>query len=396
MRPLKSVLSTRLRLIGDGPRCYLSSQSNSSSKKFLPLEIRGLTNFALKDYEQQTKMEKPLNMYERFPNVLNWTNIWPAAATFHHSVIPFNVRQGHCKNLVENKGIPPGKYANVELMKIPNFLHLTVPHIKKHCDSLRKYCTVWPSGLDSDEKIEKYYPLEVVSHSYVFTSTNIRDPRSRMVTLQIRLSSLSLDEHAKRKLLRLATGPGPGRNTASYDWNTDILKLTTGRCPTSKQNTEFLMYLLSVLTLESKKTEKWEVDNPEYDWLQFDWNRSESRRRLFNLLSVSDNEQGYGNRKTTEEKPVSELESHPSVVQYREALQTIWAKNDILNGDQWIKRSDPPKCRHGRLRPIRNVPFTTVPGADDQESLKKYASATRNLFGLNDGVERSNLSTNAQ
>ncbi|VDQ03309.1 unnamed protein product [Trichobilharzia regenti] len=149
---------------------------------------------------------------------------------------------------------------------------------------------------------------------------------------------MSLDEHAKRKFLRLAIGPGPGRNIASYDWNTDILKLTTGRCPTSKQNTDFLTYVLTVLTLESK------------------------------------------------------LESHPTIVQYREALKTIWAKNDILNGDQWVKRRDPPRCRHGRLRPIRDVPFITIPGADDQSTLEKYASATRNLFGLKEGVVGSGQS----
>ncbi len=37
----------------------------------------------------------------------------------------------------ENEGIPPSKYANAELMKIPNFLHLTPNHIKKHCQALK-------------------------------------------------------------------------------------------------------------------------------------------------------------------------------------------------------------------------------------------------------------------
>lgn len=40
-----------------------------------------------------------------------------------------------------------------------------------------------------------------------------------------------------------------------------------------------------------QKTEKWEIDNPEYDWVQFDWDKSETRRRLFNLLSLCDSEQ---------------------------------------------------------------------------------------------------------
>ncbi len=37
----------------------------------------------------------------------------------------------------ENEGIPKDKYANAELMKIPNFLHLTPNHIKKHCAALK-------------------------------------------------------------------------------------------------------------------------------------------------------------------------------------------------------------------------------------------------------------------
>jgi len=36
------------------------------------------------------------------------------------------------------EGIAPGKYANAELMKIPNFLHLTPAHVKKHCEALKR------------------------------------------------------------------------------------------------------------------------------------------------------------------------------------------------------------------------------------------------------------------
>jgi small subunit ribosomal protein S35 len=31
----------------------------------------------------------------------------------------------------------PGKFANAELMKIPNFLHLTPPAIKRQCEALK-------------------------------------------------------------------------------------------------------------------------------------------------------------------------------------------------------------------------------------------------------------------
>ena len=34
-------------------------------------------------------------------------------------------------------GLAPKKYGNAELMKIPNFLHLTPAHIEKHCKALK-------------------------------------------------------------------------------------------------------------------------------------------------------------------------------------------------------------------------------------------------------------------
>lgn len=41
------------------------------------------------------------------------------------------------QNDSENDGYIPDKYGNLELMKIPNFLHLTPPHIKKQCAALK-------------------------------------------------------------------------------------------------------------------------------------------------------------------------------------------------------------------------------------------------------------------
>ena len=37
----------------------------------------------------------------------------------------------------EDEGLPRGTYANPELMKIPNFLHLTPAHIKKQCAAIK-------------------------------------------------------------------------------------------------------------------------------------------------------------------------------------------------------------------------------------------------------------------
>ena len=45
----------------------------------------------------------------------------------------------------------PSKWANPELMKIPNFLHLTPPVVARHCQALGKFCTPWPQGLETEE-----------------------------------------------------------------------------------------------------------------------------------------------------------------------------------------------------------------------------------------------------
>ena len=75
--------------------------------------------------------------YTRMPTDQDWTNVWPTATTFKQSVVPLPITQGYVASDKENKGLPVEKYANAELMKIPNFLHLTPNHIKKHCAELK-------------------------------------------------------------------------------------------------------------------------------------------------------------------------------------------------------------------------------------------------------------------
>ena len=73
----------------------------------------------------------------------DWGSVWPTHRTFQPSAVPLPIRQG----ATQTKGqITPAKYANPELMKIPNFLHLTPPIIKKQCNKLKEFCTPWPEG----------------------------------------------------------------------------------------------------------------------------------------------------------------------------------------------------------------------------------------------------------
>ena len=132
-----------------------------------------------------------------------WGDVWPAARTFHPSVVPLPVRQG----VVQTKAqVVPGKFANTELMKVPNFLHLTPPVIKEHCAAIAKFCTDWPAGLETEEEIERHFPITITASDYLNSSSSIRDRRSRIVQLRVNINSLPLDHHARDKLIRLV-GP---------------------------------------------------------------------------------------------------------------------------------------------------------------------------------------------
>jgi hypothetical protein len=65
----------------------------------------------------------------------DWPNVWPAARSFRSSVVPLPVRMGSRPKL-DRRAPFPAK-GNLELVKIPNFLHLTPLHIKRHCEAIK-------------------------------------------------------------------------------------------------------------------------------------------------------------------------------------------------------------------------------------------------------------------
>jgi len=178
----------------------------------------------------------------------DWGNVWPAARTFHPAVVPLPVRQGVSQ--IKNQLIP-SKYANTELIKIPNFLHLTPPVVAKHCSAIKKFCTPWPAGLNTDQDIEKHFPVQVITSNYLNSSSSLRDRRSRVVVVRFKLSSLQLDKHARDKMIRLLGD--------RYNEKEDMVELTTDRCPYRGQNLDYSKYLITALYFESWKTEPWEV-----------------------------------------------------------------------------------------------------------------------------------------
>jgi len=218
----------------------------------------------------------------------DWTNVWPNAQMFKQSVVPLAVRQGAVRNMSENGGLAPNKYGNTELMKIPNFLHLTPPHVKKHCAAIKKFCTAWPKELAEDDDCERHFPVEITTSNYVYDGPSIRDDRARVATLRIKIDSLGLDDHARTKLIHLAT---PER----YNAKTNVLTLVADRCPYRAQNEEYALYLLTTLYFESQQTEDWELsDITEQDRLTYSWENSQSKSNVLNAVQRLKGEEGEG------------------------------------------------------------------------------------------------------
>ncbi|XP_078076049.1 small ribosomal subunit protein mS35 [Mustelus asterias] len=202
----------------------------------------------------------------------NWCNVYPTAAAFKPSVVPLPVRMGY----PVKRGVPPDKIGNLELIKISNFLHLTPPAIKRHCTALKEFCTEWPTALDSDGKCEHHFPIEIKTTDYVAAGPSVRNPKARVISLTVRLSHLNLDDHARKKFIKLVGN--------RYNKDTDMLTITTDRCPLRRQNYDYAMYLLTVLFHESWKTEVWESDKTEADMDEYIWENSQSEKNALNTI----------------------------------------------------------------------------------------------------------------
>ncbi|XP_077299976.1 mitochondrial ribosomal protein S35 [Arctopsyche grandis] len=196
----------------------------------------------------------------------HWPSVWPGPRSFHPASVPLPLRQGYP---LKNQA-PPGAFCNAELMKIPNFLHLTPPAIKAQCDAIKKFCTPWPVGLETDAKCDEKFPLEVITSDYCHSGPSIRDPLSRIVTIRMKLSKMPLDNHARDKLRRLVGD--------KYDETTDMLTITSDRCPFKKQNLDFVMYLLTAVYHESWTVESWEAEKTEADMEVYIWDNNASKK----------------------------------------------------------------------------------------------------------------------
>ncbi|CAN8004199.1 unnamed protein product, partial [Ixodes hexagonus] len=177
--PTAPVLSAPKRMASFVAQSRPESVSLDEDEKFRKLELYRRREVKKKK-RTEIKFDLPSPRHTRMPVDQDWPSVWPTAQSFRPSVVPLPLRQGYVE-----RGAPPGKFANLELMKIPNFLHLTPAHLSKHCQVLKQFCTEWPAGLETDEKCEEHFPVEVTDSDYCHSSPTIRDVRSRIVALKV-------------------------------------------------------------------------------------------------------------------------------------------------------------------------------------------------------------------
>uniref|UniRef100_A0A7I5EDI2 MRP-S28 domain-containing protein n=1 Tax=Haemonchus contortus TaxID=6289 RepID=A0A7I5EDI2_HAECO len=251
----------------------------------------------------------------------DWTAVWPAARSFASSVVPLPVRMGTRPN--PERRAPFKKQGNLELVKIPNFLHLTPAAIEKHCNAIKKFCTEFPPELINDPGLaDSEFPIRITYNTYVHQGVNIRDNRSRVITLQVKLSALPLSPHAREKLIRLATN--------RYDEKTDMLTIITDRCYTRKQNLDYAFYLLTAIFHEAHKVEPWETLKERADSLKVEFEGSETQTKLISALKqvIAHDKLDSPLKSRVENASEEKLSSDPQVKEFAQ----MW--NKYINSEE--------------------------------------------------------------
>ncbi|MEQ2302941.1 28S ribosomal protein S35, mitochondrial [Ameca splendens] len=264
---------------------------------------------------------------EKMPLDQDWTSVYPSATSFKSNAVPLPVRMGY----PVKRGVPPEKKGNLELLKIPNFLHLTPAAIKKHCEALKPFCTEWPSALDTDAKCDEHFPIKVESTDYVCAGPSVRNPSARIVHLKVKLSRFNLDDHARKKMLKLVG--------ERYCKDSDILSITTDSCPLRQQNYEYAKYLLTVLYHESWKIEAWEAEKTAADMEEYSWEDSLSQKNMLDTLLrmkvAGEGEDAEVRKQLLEREDVQDYKdsvvrlknegaSESSMLQYKEAVRKVF------------------------------------------------------------------------
>ncbi|XP_064545639.1 small ribosomal subunit protein mS35 [Drosophila montana] len=279
-------------------------------EEFRVLNLRTIKQQARRREIRKDAVQPPRTM--RMSVDQDWTAVWSGPRSFHPASVPLPLRQGY----TERGAAAPSKYANAELMKIPNFLHLTPPAIRQQCEAIKKFCTPWPKGLETEAKWKRPFPIEVITTDYCHSLPTIRHPEARRVTITLKLSDLKFDAHAKDKFLRLVG--------ERYNQETGVLTFAADRCPTRKQNYDYALYLLTACYHESFVTEPWEATKSEADMEVYQFERNQAKRSAEEILNWNatgeQKDAPSANYANSVEALINEGENEYNIAKYKEEV----------------------------------------------------------------------------
>ena len=234
------------RLVGP-VRCVTASRCNSSLptrsgrprrqiKVYTTSEV-GLAHGKLKDWRSHLDED--------------WTHVWPVSRVFDHHVVHLPLRAGAKTFGNEPR---PNSISNQELMKVPNFLHLTPKHIEMHIKALKPLCTRWPTSMT-----ESSFPVRFRTYNFLRPGGSTLHPRSHAVEMTVDINAIPLFVEKRQKLLAIV---GKRCHPRSQK-----LVLKSDTLPSRKLNKDHLKYQLLALYSEVAKTEDWEKvpQVPVYD-----------------------------------------------------------------------------------------------------------------------------------
>uniref|UniRef100_A0A915K2S3 Ribosomal protein S24/S35 mitochondrial conserved domain-containing protein n=1 Tax=Romanomermis culicivorax TaxID=13658 RepID=A0A915K2S3_ROMCU len=305
--------------------------------------------------------------WTRMKPTQDWTSVWPTAHSFKASAVPLPIRMGFIKDCQLKVRLPPGKHANLELMKIPNFLHLTPAAIEKHCKVLReKFCTKFPEKLtvgdDGENKLTKNFPVEITTQDFVFSGPSLRDPRSRIVNLRVCLKNLPLDEHARWKFIKLV-GDRYDKKTDTVTIVADRFNKIFSRCPARHQNKDYAFYLLSALFHQSWKVETWESELDELDRVKYMWQGTKNKKNTFEYLK----------------KMASALKNEK--IAENEAFCSPFMRRLSDNLDQM---NDEKLDEVEEIEKHKNIMEDYFENGETHQIVKEYSASVRRLLGVPD------------
>ncbi|KAL7677110.1 hypothetical protein ACOME3_003356 [Neoechinorhynchus agilis] len=191
---------------------------------------------------------------------------------------------------------------------------------KRSC-SIVEFCTEFPVELKDPDMRHALMPVDVETVDYVQSSCSIRDERSRIVKISVKLEVLQLSGRSRDKLIRLL---GPDR----YEPKTGRLSITADKCPYRNQNYDYAKYLLDVVYNECIKREAWEDTKCPEDWERYYWESSETKKTLTEMLSRSKlptkgKEKVEGAYRKAITQLFDKVESKENIEKYRESVERI-------------------------------------------------------------------------